>query len=1816
MPVLADPDGNRSLTGSVTDDFGNVTITPVATQSAASINVSDSQPETTGTLSVGTYNISLNVTNPLGSDMVTRVGYVTTNSVVVPVANFTANVTTGDAPLAVRFSDTSTGVPTTWNWSFGDGASSTVQHPVHTYTTAGTYNISLNVTNVAGSDVVTRVGYVTVMSGSDTYGLVTKWGTTGLGDGEFMDPTGVAVDSSGTVYVADSTRIQTFYSNGSFITKWGSGGSGITIDLSDNVYVLIGYQVQKFRSDGTLLKKWGTYGSGDGQFNYPSGIAVDSKGNVYVSDRHNHRIQKFSSDGTFVTKWGSEGLGAGEFKYPMGVTVDSSGNVYVADTNNNRIQKFNSVGTFLTKWGSFGSGDGQFYYPQGETVDSGGNVYVVDPSNNRIQKFSSNGTFLTKWGSLGSEDGQFYHPQGVTVDSVGNVYVADTENDRIQKFSQGFVVSTASFTANITAGTAPLPVQLTDTSTGFPTSWNWSFGDITWFNTTDHSQRNPSHTFTIGGTYIIRLTVSNAGGSTSTSSGTIITVNPATPTSGSGWKFRADLNNSGFYDDGGTRPNNILRWIYTTGGSDLSSLTIVDNVVYGGSGMNGNVFALNAVTGAKIWNFTTGSVYSSPTIANGVVYVGNSGNRIYALDAATGAKIWDYYVGSAVNGIYSSPAVANGIVYVGSTGGGVYALNATTGAKIWEYPTWEIEWSSPAVVNGVVYVASSNHDGWVYALNATTGAKIWDSYEGYGVDSSPAVANGVVYIGSGRMGSGKISALDASTGGIIWDYYGHPPSAWSSPAVANGIVYAGYSGSSNGGICAFTAATGTKIWEYTIGGGAGYSSPAIANGVVYIGGYGDYKIYALDAATGVKIWDYTTSYVIESSPVISNGVVYIGSKDGKVYAIGNAIIPPTPPTAYFTVNQTAGKVPLTVQFTDTSLNTPTIWNWSFGDGSSSTLKNPSHTYSSVGTFTVALTATNSAGSNTNTKTNYITVSSGVGAPVAAFTGSPLSGTAPLPVQFTDASTDSPIGWAWFFGDGASSTIQHPVHIYTTAGTYNVSLNVTNISGSDVMTRVGYVTVSPVVAPVANFTANVTTGNAPLTVAFTDTSTGSPTGWAWFFGNENWTAPWTQQSANAEGTARFYHSCVVMPDGSIVLMGGNANNGDSNDVWGSKDNGATWIQQTASAGWSARYGHSSVVMPDGSIVVMGGYSGVHYKNDVWRSTDNGATWIQQTASAGWSARYGHSSVVMPDGSIILMGGSSANSICKNDVWRSTDNGVTWILVTASAGWSARMLFSSVMMPDGSIVLMGGYDGSYKNDVWRSTDNCATWIQVTASAGWSARLFFSSVVMPDGSIMLMGGRESGSYNPRNDIWRSTDNGTTWIRVNASAGWSARYGHSSVMMPDGSIVLIGGTTNNGYSNDVWRFVTIGSSAQNPSHTYTTPGIYPVVLQTYNTGGSNTTTRYNYITVRIPAPVANFTATPTSGAVPLTVRFNDTSTNTPTQWTWNFGDGSSAVTQHPVHTYTTPGSYTVSLNATNTGGSNTKVITNYINVTPPPIIPIPNFTATPTSGTAPVTVTFTDNSTNAPTRWNWSFGDSQWFNTTDPLQRNPVHTYTDAGVFTVSLAAGNPNGTNILTRPGYITVAENTSYRARLILPDVSVYQNTSTKIPIQVANITEGTGLAFDLRYDPTAVRVNNITLNQSWTHGSNLVINSTPGLARVLLSRTDGLNIGAPTPLLIIDVTDTGAVGSLVHLTADNAQWSTRDFNTSPFNVIDGSVFVYRIRGDFNGNGVVDIGDVSRVAYMIVGLTPMDPAADFNGTGTVDVADAAKIAYYLVGKITQL
>ncbi|MCL5022136.1 MAG: fibronectin type III domain-containing protein [Nitrospirae bacterium] len=312
------------------------------------------------------------------------------------------------------------------------------------------------------------------------YEFVTKWGSQGDQNGQFNYPTGIAIASSGNVYVADewNYRIQEFTNNGNSIAKWGSSpdcyielglcaplcgqsrfdpAEDVAVDQFGNIYALaldcnnssLTYHyayVQKFDSNGTFLTWWDSMmdPSGGGWSFTPDGISIDSNGNVYLVDSYTSLVRKFTSNGSLLAQWGSPGSGNGKFNSPTGISVDSFGNVYIADTNNHRIQKFSSSGTFLTSWGSCCICDdcpGIFFNsPMGIAVDTSGNVYVADTYNHRIQKSDGNGNLLTKWGTYGfpygqdQQNGNFQYPKGVAVDSSLNVFVADTDNNRIQKF--------------------------------------------------------------------------------------------------------------------------------------------------------------------------------------------------------------------------------------------------------------------------------------------------------------------------------------------------------------------------------------------------------------------------------------------------------------------------------------------------------------------------------------------------------------------------------------------------------------------------------------------------------------------------------------------------------------------------------------------------------------------------------------------------------------------------------------------------------------------------------------------------------------------------------------------------------------------------------------------------------------------------------------------------------------------------------------------------------------------------------------------------------------------------------------------------------------------------------------------------------------------------------------------------------------------------------------------------------------------------------------------------------------------------------------
>ncbi len=239
------------------------------------------------------------------------------------------------------------------------------------------------------------------------------------------------------------------------------------------------------------------------------------------------------------------------------------------------------------------------------------------------------------------------------------------------------------------------------------------------------------------------------------------------------------------------------------------------------------------------------------------------------------------------------------------------------------------------------------------------------------------------------------------------------------------------------------------------------------------------------------------------------------------------------------------------------------------------------------------------------------------------------------------------------------------------------------------------------------------------------------------------------------------------------------------------------------------------------------------------------WTLQTNQVPWSERTGQSGVAMPDGSIVVMGGWNVDLSFPNDVWISKDSGRTWTRQIASAPWSGRSDFTSVVISDGSLVLMGGANPNTLSDVWISMDSGRTWTRQTAAAAWGGRYFHTSVVMPDGSILLMGGSNS-NYDGLNDIWKSTDRGATWTRQTDHASWRGCWSPISVLMPDGSLMLMGGLPDNGHGlNDVWRLPPVGSTEQNPTHTYTVAGTYPVTLRVSNANGYTTGIKNNYITV-----------------------------------------------------------------------------------------------------------------------------------------------------------------------------------------------------------------------------------------------------------------------------------------------------------------------------------------------------------------------------------
>lgn len=223
------------------------------------------------------------------------------------------------------------------------------------------------------------------------------------------NPVDLAINSEGVIYVINRAGPET------------------TIRLPSK-------RVTMCNLDEEWFGDFGTGGKGDGQFWWPSAIAIDSQDQVYVADEGLQRVSIFSKDGEFLSKWGIKGSEPGQLEYPSSLAFDADDNLWLTDSGNHRVQKFTKDGQFISGWGQRGFASGQFEGPWGLALASDGDVYISDWGNDRIQRYGSDGALVKEYPAL-SDGNAIHRPAGLTVDAQGNIYVADWGNERVKVLS-------------------------------------------------------------------------------------------------------------------------------------------------------------------------------------------------------------------------------------------------------------------------------------------------------------------------------------------------------------------------------------------------------------------------------------------------------------------------------------------------------------------------------------------------------------------------------------------------------------------------------------------------------------------------------------------------------------------------------------------------------------------------------------------------------------------------------------------------------------------------------------------------------------------------------------------------------------------------------------------------------------------------------------------------------------------------------------------------------------------------------------------------------------------------------------------------------------------------------------------------------------------------------------------------------------------------------------------------------------------------------------------------------------------------------------
>ncbi|TAL59831.1 MAG: PKD domain-containing protein [Bacteroidetes bacterium] len=809
-------------------------------------------------------------------------------------------------------------------------------------------------------------------------------------------------------------------------------------------------------------------------------------------------------------------------------------------------------------------------------------------------------------------------------------------------------------------------------------------------------------------------------------------------------------------------------------------------------------------------------------------------------------------------------------------------------------------------------------------------------------------------------------------------------------------------------------------------------------------------------------------------------------------------------TANFSASPVAGCPPLQVTFTDISTGNPTSWNWNFGNGNSGTGQTAGAIYTIPGVYTVTLTVTNGASSDTEIKTAYITV---YNKPTAGFTISTDTACIGQSVTFTDATVISPGGppigtWAWNFGDGfsTSATVPSVTHIYSTPGNYPVSVNVTDTNGCSGNT-VKNIVVLP--KPALSFTATPISACAPpLNVTFTNNSTSiGATTYLWNFGDGSTSTalnPVHTYTASGSYNVTLYvnqNGCIdslIKPNTIIIqkiVAGFSATptaicSGDSILFTN------TSVPSAITADWDfGDGGTSTAINPTHTYIASGTFTVTLISGDAsgCKDTITDTITVHQTPVANFIAD------TMAACSVpFTVNFTNTSTGATNWVWNFGDGSPVSILQNPSHTYNATGTFSV------SLIAIN------------ASGPCIDTI---------VKNFFITIAPPVAGFLL-----------------PPDSGCVPLTIN---------------FLNASLSLVDPITN--YT---WNFGDGSSATAAPplSHTYTATGIYSasLIVQT-SKGCTDTVTCFNCIKVGIK-PIADFGIIQDTVCYGKLVQFSDSSINA-TGWLWDFGDGQFSTLQNPPHMYPDTGTYQITLIAFNNGCPDTSLVKKVV-ILPPKAI----FTYA-LSCTNYYTVQFTDASHGADSLV-WKFGDGTY----DLLNtQNPVHTYPSRGPITVMLTAYNYatgcadsiTASFTIAEPiaGYSVTAASGCY------PFIVNLQSTSQDAVLYHWNLGDPTSILDTSIVDSAAYTYNNpgaypVTLIITDVNGcKDTLIDTLKTLGPLPYFYADTLTGCRP---LLVTFTDT----SISDSTLTQWIWNFGDGSPNDTTYNDSIAHTYTVTGSFN------------------------------------------------------